>query len=122
MAKVLIVDDNPDICFLMKRLLEMNGHDALTAFNGHDAIDCLEEHDPFDILITDIIMPKMDGIELIMAIRPKYPQLKIIAISGGGRIPAEEYLEMARLMKVNHVLTKPITSADLLTAVNDLFK
>jgi CheY-like chemotaxis protein len=121
MARILIVDDNPDICFLMKRLLEMNGHDALTAFNGHDVINCLE-HGPFDILITDIIMPKMDGIELIMTIRPKYPQLKIIAMSGGGKISAKEYLEMARLLKVRQVLTKPITSADLLTAVNDLLK
>ena len=119
MARILIVDDDPDIGIMLKQLLERHGHEASAVLNGHKALESLELS-PFDIVITDIIMPEMDGIELIMAIRVKYTQLKVIAISGGGRINSDVYLQMARLMKVRHTLQKPIKADDLLTAIKDL--
>lgn len=119
MARILIVDDDPDIGFMLKQLFERRGHEASAVLNGHKAIESLELS-PFDIVITDMIMPEMDGIELIMKIRVKYPHLKVIAISGGGRISAEEYLKLAKLLKVSHTFQKPIKAADLLTAINDL--
>jgi CheY-like chemotaxis protein len=119
MAKILIVDDDPDICFMLKRLLERSGHEATTASNGFEALNCLDQG-LFEIVVADIIMPDMDGIELIMTIRVKHPLLKVIAMSGGGRISAEEYLKMARLLKVNHTFQKPIKTAEFLNVINDL--
>lgn len=119
MARILLVDDDPDLCFVLKRLLERHGHDTSAAPNGKEALQSLGES-PFDIVITDLLMPEMDGIELIMTVRMKYPQLKVIAISGGGRLSPEHYLKMARLMKVSHIFQKPVKAADLLTAINDL--
>jgi len=119
MARILIVDDDPDICFVFTRLLERHGHEASAVLNGHKAEEILESS-PFDIAIIDIIMPDMDGIELIMKIRLNYPRLRVIAISGGGRISAEEYLRMAKLFKVHHTFQKPVKADELLTAINEL--
>lgn len=119
MARILIVDDDPDICFVLTRLLERHGHEASAVLNGQKAVEILESN-PFDIAIIDIIMPDMDGIELIMKIRLNYPRLRVIAISGGGRISAEEYLKMARLFKVHHTFQKPVKADKLLTAINEL--
>lgn len=119
MARILIVDDDPDICFMLKLLLERQGHEASTVLSGYMAIECLAS-DSFDIVLTDIIMPEMDGIELIMKIRLNYPRINVIAISGGGRINAEEYLKMAKLLKVRHTFQKPFKAAELVAAINDL--
>jgi DNA-binding NtrC family response regulator len=119
MARILIVDDDPDICFVLTRLLERHGHEASAVLNARKALDSLESS-PFDIAIIDIIMPDMDGIELIMKIRLNYPQLKVIAISGGGVIPADEYLRMAKLLKVRRTFQKPIKAAELVAAIDEL--
>ena len=121
MAKILIVDDDPDICFILKKLLERKGHEAVTSLNGHEAMKCLELS-PFDVVITDLIMPEMDGIELIMKMRITYPEQKVIAISGGGRINAAVYLQMAKLLKVEHTFQKPVKADELLIAIDDLLR
>ncbi len=121
MAKILIVDDDPDVCFVLKKLLERKGHEAVTSLNGLEALKCLERS-PFDVVITDLIMPEMDGIELIMKMRVGYPSQKVIAISGGGRIDAGAYLKMAKLMKVTHAFQKPIKADELLIAIEDLLR
>lgn len=119
MARILIVDDNPDICFVLTRLLERHGHEASAVLNGREALESLESS-PFDIAIIDIIMPDMDGIELIMKLRLNYPQLKVIAISGGGMISADEYLRMAKLLKVRRTFQKPIKADELEAAIDEL--
>ena len=121
MAKILIVDDDPDICFILKKLLERKGHEAVTSLNGHEAMKCLELS-PFDVVITDLIMPEMDGIELIMKMRITYPEQKVIAISGGGRINAAVYLQMSKLLKVEHTFQKPVKADELLIAIDDLLR
>ena len=119
MARILMVDDDPDICFVLKKLLERHGHEVLAALNGREALERLASA-PCDVVITDMIMPEMDGVELIMKMREDYPLMKVIAISGGGRISAEEYLKMAKTLKVSRTFQKPIKSADLIAAVDDL--
>ncbi len=121
MAKILIVDDDPDVCFVLKKLLERKGHEAVTSLNGLEALKCLERS-PFDVVITDLIMPEMDGIELITKMRITYPEQKVIAISGGGRINAAVYLQMAKLLKVKHTFQKPIKADELLNAIDDLLR
>ncbi len=121
MAKILIVDDDPDICFILKKFLERKGHETVTSLNGHEAMKCLELS-PFDVVITDLLMPEMDGIELIMKMRITYPEQKVIAISGGGRINAAVYLQMAKLLRVKHTFQKPVKADELLKAIDDLLR
>jgi CheY-like chemotaxis protein len=112
MARILIVDDNPDLCFIMNKLIERMGHEAITAANGLEALHSLERN-AFDIVITDIIMPNMDGIELITQICSKYPQMKVIAISGEDRA-------FTRKLKVDCTLLKPFPPAELFAAIKRL--
>jgi CheY-like chemotaxis protein len=121
MGRILIVDYHPDICFVLKRLLERNGHETSIALNGRGAINCLEQS-PFDLMITDITRPEMNGIELIMRTHFKYPQLKVIAIFSGQNISTDECVQMARVLKVKHAFQKPIRPPELLAAISDLLK
>jgi DNA-binding response OmpR family regulator len=96
----------------MNKMIEKMGHEAIMASNGLEALHSLERN-AFDIVITDIIMPDMDGIALIKQICSKYPQMKIIAISGEDSISTRE-------LKVDCTLLKPFPPAELFTAINRL--
>lgn len=122
MAKILIVDDDELTVGLICLYLAHNQHDVTTATNGKDAL-ALINSTPFDILITDIIMPEMDGYNLIMHLLLKPAGLKIIAISAGTPvIEAALVLEAAKPLKADKVLTKPLTSDALNSAVNTLLQ
>jgi YesN/AraC family two-component response regulator len=73
------------------------------------------------MVITDIIMPEKDGIEAIMDLKRERPDLKLIAISGGGRADPENYLHSAQLLGANRTLRKPFTNEAILAAVKELF-
>src|SRR4051812_34883161 len=81
MAKVLIVDDNEDVLISMGLLLQCAGYAVRTAPNGSKGLD-LYRQDPPDVLITDLAMPEMDGIEMMVKIREEFPRSRILAISG----------------------------------------
>ena len=91
MAKILVIDDEPSILLMIKKMLEKEGHEVDLALNGRDGMELFENIKP-DLVITDIIMPEKEGLETIFELRKKNPGLKIIAISGGGRISPEGYL------------------------------
>ena len=94
MAKILVIDDDPSILTMLKKMLEREGYEVDTACNGSEGLDKIEDSPP-DLLITDIVMPEKEGMELIFHLRRKKPELKIIAISGGGRFNYEGYLTSA---------------------------
>jgi CheY-like chemotaxis protein len=119
MAKILILDDEPSILLMLKKLLEKAGYEIEVALNGKEGMKLFEINKP-DLLITDIIMPEKEGLETIFELRRNYPDLKIIAISGGGRIGPDGYLPGAKLLGANAVFTKPIVPKDFLQAVSDL--
>jgi YesN/AraC family two-component response regulator len=73
-----------------------------------------------DLVITDIIMPEKEGIETIRELQRDFPSVKIIAISGGGRINAQHILEAARSFGVTHTLAKPLGRSELLKAIQEL--
>ncbi len=77
MAVVLVVDDEPDLRFLMRKLLERNGHHVLEASNGAHALDALEGQS-VEVVVTDLEMPRMDGHELISALRAQHPDVAIV--------------------------------------------
>lgn len=117
MAKILVIDDEPSILLMIKKMLEKAGHEVDMALNGREGMELFEENKP-DLLITDIIMPEKEGLETIFELRRKYPELKIIAISGGGRIGPEEYLPGAKLLGANMVFQKPLDQKEFMKAVS----
>lgn len=122
MAKILVVDDDDMTIGLLCLYLAKDQHDVTTAKNGKDALACLRS-DSFDILITDIIMPEMDGYELIMHLLLKPTAPKIIAISAGApSIEAALVLETTRTLKVDETLTKPVTYKALHSVIQKLLQ
>jgi DNA-binding response OmpR family regulator len=121
MAKILVIDDEPSILLMIKKMLEKAGHEVEMALNGKEGMQIFENNKA-DLLITDIIMPEKEGLETIVEMRKKYPDLKIIAISGGGRISADGYLPGAKLLGANMVFQKPLIQKEFLEAVSFLLK
>jgi CheY-like chemotaxis protein len=121
MARILIIDDDVQILKILRQTLECEGYDVLEASNGKQGIKRYLEN-PADLIITDIIMPEKDGIEIIIELKRDYPDVKIIAISGGGRIGPEEYLDMSKKLGAQRTFTKPFERKQLLSAVQDLLQ
>lgn len=119
MAKILVLDDEPSILLMMKKMLEKEGHEVAVALNGIEGMELYEQNKP-DMVITDILMPGKEGLETIIELRKKNPELKIIAISGGGRISPEGYLPGAKLLGANAVFQKPLVSNEFTAAVAKL--
>lgn len=118
-TSVLIVDDNADMRSFVKIVLERAGFEAQVAADGERALELQRAH-PVDVLITDIFMPERDGIELIHQFKSAFPQVKIIAMSGGGRISKRDYLPLAADIGADRVLHKPFAAAALLGMLEDL--
>lgn len=116
MARILVVDDEDSLRRLLKAVLERAGHDVITANNGFEAVR-LVDAEPFDLVITDLIMPEMEGIQTIGQLRRLAPDTKIIAMSGGGRGSAGDYLDLAKQLGATMSLAKPFTPDSLLAAV-----
>ncbi len=129
MHRILIVDDESDVRDSIKSVLDLAGYTVRTAENAADALDQLERG-PIDVVITDIIMPKMNGVQAIESIRKAFPSVRIVAISGGGNfglaayqptaITTNAYLASAEQAGAHLVLTKPFEAEDLIEAVEKL--
>jgi YesN/AraC family two-component response regulator len=100
-------------------ILEREGHEVMDAPDGKVGIE-LYRKEPADVVITDIIMPDKEGLETIMDLRREYPEVKVIAISGGGRVKSGDYLHMAAKFGAQLTLTKPFEQEELLEAVREL--
>lgn len=118
-VRVLVVDDNPDMRSFVKLVLEGAGFEAQVAADGQRALD-LQRERPADVLITDIFMPESDGIELIARFKSGFPQVKIIAMSGGGHVSKKDYLPVAKAIGADGVLQKPFAAETLLRMLQDL--
>ncbi len=119
MAHILVIDDDPVLRRVIMLVLEGAGHTVLRCENGRKAIDFLA-HSHTDLLITDIIMPEMDGVETVRAARRLQPQLPILAISGGGSFDPGDYLGLAQAFGATAVLPKPFRPAQLVEVVASL--
>lgn len=119
MRKILIIDDEPYILLMLKKMLEKAGYEVDLASNGQQGMQIFEK-DKVDLVITDIIMPDKEGLEIILEMKKQRPDLKIIAISGGGRISPESYLECAAHFGATKVFQKPFKQKELVSAVNEL--
>ena len=117
MAAILVIDDDEAFRNVLRRMLLRAGHQVVEAPDGAAALGSLKRA-MVDLVITDIIMPNMEGIETIRAMRRDCPTLRIIAMSGGGRMRPEGYLEVARAFGAAQVLRKPFEAAQLFAAVD----
>ncbi len=117
MARVLVVDDEEFIRFTLRQMLEKAGHEVIEAVNGQDALDAFQRT-TVDLVITDIIMPEKEGIETIVELRRQRPDLKIIAVSGGGRTRTLDYLDIAERLGADSAIAKPLKRKTVMDAVN----
>ena len=116
MAHILVIDDDPVLRRVITLALEAAGHSVLRCENGKKAIDHLA-HNHADLLITDILMPEMDGVETVRAARQLQPQLPILAMSGGGSFDPLDYLGIASAFGATAVLPKPFRTTQLVDLV-----
>jgi len=118
--RVLLVDDDSGARRVARKMLERSGHDVAEGENGLHGIAQLRSA-TFDLVVTDIIMPVMNGLEFIKIARQLSPTLKVVAMSGGGRTGNTDYLAAARAHGASATLHKPFTLTDLAESIGQCF-
>jgi CheY-like chemotaxis protein len=113
MPRILVVDDEPAIRQLLRTVLEEAGYEVMEAGNGEEAVR-LAGGTSIDLVVTDLVMPDKEGIELIQYFRKSLPDVKMIALSGVGY---SQYLRMAQMLGAHAVFEKPFATEDLLKTV-----
>jgi len=119
MALIMIVDDDQQILRLLTEIIAKEGHQVVSAVDGEQAFEEFQNQ-PIDLVITDLLMPNKEGLELIQELRGIKPELKIIAYSGGGQMQPDNYLDFAKGMGADRVFSKPIPIKELTAAVAEL--
>ncbi|MDZ7724374.1 MAG: response regulator [candidate division KSB1 bacterium] len=114
---VLVVEDDENVRYMVEKILDIEGHKVTTAENGKQALNAIYKDKTLELMITDIVMPEKEGMETIQEAKENRPDLKIIAISGGGRIMAQDYLNTAKILGADLTLKKPFRRQDILDAV-----
>ena len=111
MAKILLIDDEEQMRFLLTRMLMRDGHEVFVAQDGEEGVQSFYQVNP-DLVITDIVMPEKDGLEVIAEIRTTHPKQPIIAMSGGSRTIIVD-LDSVKEIGVKSILQKPFTHQQL---------
>jgi len=120
-TRILVIDDNEQVRGMLRQMLTRRGYEVEVAPNGENAAD-LHRSKAFAVVITDIIMPGKEGLETIGEFRRLFPEVKIIAMSGGGQIGLAHYLETAKRMGAHRTMAKPFRSAELVGAIEELLE
>ena len=116
--RIILVDDNDLVRGVLRAMLDQGGFHVSEAHDGARALRALNAG-PFDAILTDLVMPDCDGIELLRKVRRSFPTIRVLAMSGASAAPL--YLQAARALGASGVLAKPIDQDVLLAAVNGLF-
>lgn len=119
MKTVLIIDDDQKMLDLLRHYLRNEEFKVLSALDGEEGME-LFERNRVDLIIIDIFMPNMDGIQTIMEVRQKSPSSRILVISGGGEYTGLEYLKQAKALGAEEALVKPFTRKDFLNTVHNM--
>lgn len=119
MANILIIDDEAPIRLLLRDALEREGHQVLDAADGSEGVRLFKEN-PSDLVVTDIVMPNKEGLETIMELKKESPNVKIVAMSGGGKIAPDSYLQMAKGLGAVQSFSKPFGIKTFLSAVKEI--
>ncbi len=121
MKNILLIEDDIQLNTLLKHKLEKEGYNVQSATDGFQAFQLYSKLPP-DLIITDILMPEVDGLEFLLSIKQRYPNdhFKTIAMSGGGTIEGESYLHWMKSFGAEALLKKPFKLAELINTVNSL--
>ncbi len=120
MARILVIDDCQPTREAVTAMMEHEGHEVAVAGDGIEGSEAYRSGE-FDLVITDIVMPRQDGIETIMDLWRDFPDVKVIAISGGSQHAEPEFvLNSARIFGALRTFTKPLHRTELVSAVNEL--
>jgi CheY-like chemotaxis protein len=119
MSRILLIDDNPMVRTVISELLADFGHTVIEAGDGREGLRLFELVDP-ELVITDLVMPEVEGLEVLMKLRKHCSTVKIIVISGGVRGYGADFLEISKSLGASRVLAKPFTNEALLAAVSEL--
>lgn len=117
-SKILVVDDEDDICSTLQERLTMEGYRVWTAQDGRKALEFYQDHQ-VDLIITDVLMPEIDGLEVVRALRRGRSTVPIIAISGGGADDLD-FLVEAEEFGATRTMSKPFSLEELVAVVHDL--
>lgn len=117
-VRVLVIDDEAGLRMTIRKMLESAGHEVVEAENGRLGLEAYKKQPP-DVVVTDIIMPQKEGIETIRDIRAIAPNVRIVAISGGGRNQNMDFLRIAEKLGANATLPKPFRRDELIACVED---
>ncbi len=118
MARILIIEDEIALRLIIKDSLKNAGYSVMAASDGEKAIQLLNRRS-FDMVITDLIMPNKEGLELILELREQAPNVKIIAVSGGGASSGNDLLDMAIEFGAHYALRKPFIMKELMELVGE---
>ena len=121
MARILLIDDDAEFCVFLQEVLEHAGYEVVVAHNGREGVACYEATS-IDLVITDVLMPEQEGLETITFLQHINPQVKIIAVSGGGLTGRMDFLYVAAALGVRRTLRKPFSQQELLEAVRELIQ
>ena len=116
---ILIADDDGGVRATLRRVLEPVGYHVVEASDGRQCLQALQTA-VVDLLVTDVFMPELDGMEVIARVRMKFPVLPILAISGGGIVERDDTLEIAQRLGATRALAKPFDVAAFLATVREL--
>ena len=119
--RILIIDDEEDIRDYLREILEDSGFEVVDAANGLLGQKLFRQN-PTDLIITDILMPEKGGFEAILELHREFPEVKIFAISGGGRVSSEVYLEVAKDLGAIRTFVKPVNAKELIAEISNLFQ
>ena len=119
MARILLVDDDADFRKVTRRMLEQGGHTVTEAADGNVGLEHYRNQ-PADVVIMDVYMPAVDGIEALIRIQQEFPDIRIIVTSGGGHMDKKDVLETAAQLGARRTLPKPFTRDALLAAVAEV--
>jgi CheY-like chemotaxis protein len=114
LARILVIDDDAAICVVLRIALEYKGYEVVEAHNGFEGLQCYEAA-PVDLVITDLQMPEMDGLQMLSELRRRSPKVKVIAISG-----RRKALAIAEEFYAQRTFEKPFCLKEVLGAVEDL--
>lgn len=118
-VRVLIVDDEERLLVLLRHNLQQLGFDVEVAHDGTEALRILRGDPDFDAVVTDILMPECDGIELLTTIRKQFPEIKVIATSAPGN---ELFLDSAEVLGADAVIEKPFDTETLAVKLNSVVR
>jgi DNA-binding NtrC family response regulator len=116
--KILVIDDDLEILKLIGRMLRKYGHEVELLQNSADALDVIDKTPGLDAIVSDVLMPNVDGVEIVQSITKKHPSIWVVAMTGGGRhLPIDMLINSVKAFGAQGTLNKPFGEAELLAAL-----